>query len=221
MAHIPAFRSQMTQLPQAKAAATAAARTEPGASKKIVQELKVSAHLMTLDPGVFCIFNAPGPSRIDEATGFPGVRVSAPPSAAAGSVDILSFGTDGWMGGRDSAVLVRIGDEPREVLITIYQREGAAEPAPKIQIQQLSEGAAAAAITAAEAGAARVPAAPVDTANAEIAAHIQRRGDVVAAIGDWMGEKGSQRWIEGFSIAPRSLIGREDIEYQAVLGRGW
>jgi hypothetical protein len=211
----------MTQMPQAKAAAAPRADA-PAATKKIVQELKVSAHLMTLDPGVFCIFNAPGGPRSDEATGFPGVRVSAPPNTGSGKVvDILSFGTDGWMGGRDAAVLVRIGEEPSEVLITIYQREGAAEPAPKIQIQQLSEGAAAAAISAAEAPPVRTQVTPADLASAEIAAHIQRRGDVVASIGEWMGEKGSQRWIEGFSIAPRSEIGREDIEYQAVLGRGW
>ena len=205
-----AARGQVVQSPSAPA--------KPGSSdpaKKIVQELKVSAHLMTLDPGVFCIFNAPGDQRIDERTGFPGVRVSIAPGPSTSKVDILSFGGEGWCGGRDSAVLVRIADAPAEVLITIYQREGAAESAPKIQIQQLSDGAAPVS------GPARTAPTAVDVAGAEVAAHIQRRGDVVAKLGEWMGDKGSQRWIEGFSIAPRSEIGREDIEYQAVLGRGW
>ena len=40
-------------------------------------------------------------------------------------------------------------------------------------------------------------------------------------LGDWMGEPGSQSWIEGFAISPNSLIGPQDIEYQAVLGKGW
>jgi hypothetical protein len=52
-------------------------------------------------------------------------------------------------------------------------------------------------------------------------AHIAARGDVLAKLGEWMGVPGSQRWIEGFAIAPKKIIGPADIEYQAVLGRGW
>ncbi|MFT8423262.1 MAG: hypothetical protein ABF665_17420, partial [Gluconacetobacter sp.] len=55
----------------------------------------------------------------------------------------------------------------------------------------------------------------------ELTAHIQRRGDVAASLMDWMGTPGSRNWIEGFAIAPAHLITTEDIEYQAVLGRGW
>ncbi len=209
MAQAQVARGQTAQSPQARAA------SQPGQTQKLVQELKVSAHLMTLEPGVFCIFNVPGEQRVDERTGFPGVRVSIPPSPSEAKIDILSFAGEGWLGARDSAVLVRIADAPSEVLITIYQREGASEPAPKIQIQQLSDG------NAPVSGPVRSSPTQVDVANAEVAAHIQRRGDVVARLGEWMGDKGSQRWIEGFSIAPRSEIGREDIEYQAVLGRGW
>ena len=40
-------------------------------------------------------------------------------------------------------------------------------------------------------------------------------------LGEWLGEKGSQRWIEGFAVAPTQDILPTDIEYQAVLGRGW
>ncbi len=36
-----------------------------------------------------------------------------------------------------------------------------------------------------------------------------------------MGEPGSQSWIEGFAIAPNRLVELQDIEYQAVLGKGW
>ena len=56
---------------------------------------------------------------------------------------------------------------------------------------------------------------------AEIVAHVQGRADVLAKLGEWMGEPGSKRWIEGFAIAPKTVIGGADIEYQAVLGRGW
>ena len=36
-----------------------------------------------------------------------------------------------------------------------------------------------------------------------------------------MGERGSQNWIEGFAVAPSRHIRPENIEYQAVLGKGW
>ena len=50
---------------------------------------------------------------------------------------------------------------------------------------------------------------------------MQTRGDVGAMIGDWIGERGSKRWVEGFIVAPTPPIMASDLEYQAVLGRGW
>ena len=59
-------------------------------------------------------------------------------------------------------------------------------------------------------------------AAAEIAAHLQIRGDVLSRLGEWVGERGSQRWVEGFAISPRhEVVTPAEIEYQAVLGRGW
>ena len=52
-------------------------------------------------------------------------------------------------------------------------------------------------------------------------AHVYGQGDVGAALGEWVGEPGSQRWIEGFALSPRAGVGAGDVEYQAVLGRGW
>jgi len=40
-------------------------------------------------------------------------------------------------------------------------------------------------------------------------------------MGDWMGERGSKRWIEGFGLLPSGGVAPADVEYQAVLGRGW
>ena len=39
--------------------------------------------------------------------------------------------------------------------------------------------------------------------------------------GEWVGERGSKRWIEGFALAPLPGISPHDLEYQAVLGRNW
>ena len=40
-------------------------------------------------------------------------------------------------------------------------------------------------------------------------------------LGEWMGDRGSKRWIEGFGLQPAREVPASDLEYQAVLGRGW
>ena len=211
-------------------------QTSPTPNQRLVTELKVSAHLMLLDPGLFCIFHAPGAPVPDPATGLPGVRVSRPPTTADGMLSISTFNADGWLGGEGNAALVRVASQPSHVLITIYQAAGSTVEAPKLQVLRLSEAVGA----AAKAGSPpppqeTQPAAPADrrpgetqTAGAaqagiklEVAAHVQRRGDVLSRLGEWMGQRGSQNWIEGFGISPNSLVDPSEIEYQAVLGKGW
>ena len=226
------------------------------ASQRVITELKVSGHLMTLDRGVFCLFYAPGSAPPSGATGLPGVRLSLPPDPAgqaAGALSISTFREDGWLGGEDSAALIRVTRGPAQVLVTVYQETDGKHEAPRLQVMRLSGGAepaaamapaaapavapvaapvaatvpevpvAATPVPAAPVAAARAeePAAGVTAAEAEVAAHVQGRGDVLTRLDEWMGERGSQRWIEGFAIAPRQPVTRDDIEYQAVLGRGW
>jgi hypothetical protein len=50
---------------------------------------------------------------------------------------------------------------------------------------------------------------------------VQDFGDVEATLGEWVGGRGSGRWIEGFSLTPRLGVAVEDIECRAVLGRDW
>ncbi|MDQ2804821.1 MAG: hypothetical protein M3Y41_19900, partial [Pseudomonadota bacterium] len=70
--------------------------------------------------------------------------------------------------------------------------------------------------------AARTPAVAAPApADAEVVAHVQRTGDTVTQINEWVGTRGSRLWIEGFEIAPHNQLSPQDIEYQAVLGRGW
>jgi hypothetical protein len=202
---------------------TTAERTQP---QKQVNELRVSAHLMTLDSGLFCIVC--NPSRVaNAATGLPGVRVSLPPGPAGrpDAVSISTFRGDGWMTPFGDAALVRIAPGPAQVLITVYQAPNAPEGgAPNLQVLRLSDAAAggAAAPAAAQAAApAAAPAAPAQPKYMDVVAHIMGRGDVGGMLGDRLGEKGSNRWIEGFAIAPTAGIAPSDIEYQAVLGRDW
>ncbi|MFT8775539.1 MAG: hypothetical protein ABF893_02615, partial [Gluconacetobacter liquefaciens] len=122
-------------------------------------------------------------------------------------------------------------------LITIYHDPARIAETPRLQVVRLADMAVAGpapAMVPPQPGA--VPPFPVAPSSTqpklepqgakkrpagELTAHIQRRGDVAASLMDWMGTPGSRNWIEGFAIAPAHLITAEDIEYQAVLGRGW
>ena len=196
-------------------------QTNPTPNRNMVTELKVSAHLMLLDPGLFCVFHSPGGTPPDPRTGLPGVRITRPPATAAESLSISTFNPDGWLGGEGNAALVRVSGAPSEVLVTIYQTVNSAAEAPKLQVLRLSDAPQAAMRAPALAAppAATPPTAP--PGKPEVAAHVQRRGDVLTRLGDWMGVRGSQNWIEGFAIAPSRFVESADIEYQAVLGKGW
>jgi len=191
-------------------------RPEPSenAAPRDVAELKVSGYLMTLDTGLFCVFQAPGSPPANDRSGLPGVRISPPPGPVGKpqAVSISTFREDGWMNGGDSAALIRVSDGPAQILVTVYQAPAASpEAAPRLQMMRL--GANGEAMGA--------PAQGVPSADAEVIAHVQRTGDVPAKIGEWIGRRGSQLWIEGFSLTPRNGLTPADIEYQAVLGRGW
>ncbi len=194
------------------------------ASTNPITELKATAHLMTMEDGLFCVFNTPGSVPPDAATGLPGVRITAAPGQGGfpGTVGISGFNAEGWLGGDAGAALVRIAGGPAQVLVTVYQAAEGGHDAPKLQVIRLSEQPAAAPEVEPPASAQEPPAAqPGAGQPIEVAAHIYGRGDVGGRLGDWMGEPGSKRWIEGFGLAPSGGIGSADIEYQAVLGRGW
>ena len=181
----------------------------------VTTEIRVSGHFLTLDAGLYCIVQNPSPA-LEAASGLPGVRLSVPPGPLGRpeAVTILSFRDDGWLQGGGDAALVRVVGGKAQVLVTIYQSPGAdAATAPNLQVVRLLE-AAGAQIAGRQAGTA--PPRAVD-----VLGHVQGQGDVGAQLGDWIGERGSKRWVEGFAIAPVSAIPAGDIEYQAVLGRGW
>ncbi len=197
-----------------------------------VAELQVSAHLMTLETGLFCVFQTVGSPSSDPATGLPGVRITPAPGIAGRpeAVSVSTFREDGWLNG--TAALVRVTDGSAQILVTIYQHKGM-DAAPRLQVLRLSgepNAAAAAdpAVAAPAPGAGSAPAAgkpgvdpAAPVANPDVVAHIQRVGDVGCSLGDWLGAKGSRQWVEGFGLAPLDGLAPEDLEYQAVLGRNW
>lgn len=201
--------------------------TAPAADPGRMAELRVSAHIMTLERGLFCVFPAPGSPPPDPITGLPGVRVTRTPSRdqSADGVAISTFRPDGWLD--NAAALVNVTDASAQILVSIYQGgQGGPASAPRLQVLRLSgedvsRTAVPPAPQAAHAPQAAPPAAVTPVADPEVVAHIQRSGDVGGRLGERIGVQGSQAWIEGFGLAPRGDIAVTDIEYQGVLGRGW
>jgi len=205
-------------------------QTSPIPNQRLVTELKVTAHVMTLEPGLYCVFHASGTPSPDPATGLPGVRITRAPATPARALEISTFNPDGWVGGEGNAALVRGMLPGAQILVTIYQIAGSTQEAPKLQVLRLGDVTPAAHQAQAASGAApagtdaapqAAPAAPKPEVKPEVAAHVQRKGDVLSRLGEWMGVQGSQSWIEGFAISPSRLVAPADIEYQAVLGKGW
>ena len=188
-----------------------------------VSELKVSAYTMTMEPGLYCIFNTPDSSLPDQASGLPGVRISAAPGQEGGAVEMFGVNPQGWLG-EAAATLARVGQSGAKLLVTVYQAASTAVPAPQIQVIRLAGGVMEAGAQAAgqNAGQKVGPGRPaVAPERMELVAHIYGRGDVGNHVGSWTGEPGSKRWIEGFGIAELGDVPASGLEYQAVLGRGW
>ncbi len=196
-----------------------AANETPPVAASIMQELKVTGHLMSLPAGLFCVVNEPQP--LLHPSGLPGVRLSPPPQGG-NNVEIASFRPDGWLSAAGDAALVRVTRGPAQILVTIYQQPNLPDAAPKLQVRQLIGQAEPGAGGPAPAPATAAPiAGSAPREKVDVLAHIQTRGDVGARFGAWLGERGSQNWIEGFAIAAPEGIDPAELSYQGVLGRGW
>jgi hypothetical protein len=207
----------MAQTKNVPASIPAAGKSAPPANAESnqasVQELKVTGHMMSLPSGLFCFVNEAVPGSVKQ-NGMPGIRVSPPPSGSQ-NVEIAGFRPDGWLNADGDAALVRIRKGPAQVLVTIYQLPNQQESAPRLQVRQLLNG------NDAPTGNAVPTPPPVAKDRMDVIAHIQGRGDVGTKFGEWLGERGSNSWIEGFSISAPAGFDAASISYQAVLGRGW
>jgi hypothetical protein len=181
-----------------------------------VQELRASAHLMTLETGTFCLVNGSVKPAVDTLSG---VRVSVTDPTDP-NVTVACFRPDGWLTGGGDSALIRVLAGPAQVLVTIYQPAGtASEAAPKLRVLRLSEAQAEGATAAATPGLRRPV--MVLTEPHDIIAHVQKSGDTGRAFGEWVGTPGCQAAIEGFSLTAPKDLEPGDLTYQAVLGRGW
>jgi hypothetical protein len=205
---------------------SAVATQKASSASELAAEVRSSAHLLTFQRGLYCISVVEAGQNAGTSVFPPSIRVSLPPGFEdRGETTIGGLSGQDWLVSPGHALLVRVTRPQTRLLITTYLpgTDASARP-PKIQIQRLGDVAS------------RVPAAPVPTVQpapplapvvqatsqeAAVTAHLQRTGDATEALGDWMGTPGDGRWIEGFSVTPPDGLAPADLEYQAVLGRGW
>lgn len=181
---------------------------------QVMSELKVSGHLMTLESGFYCVVQNPSPVA-DAGSGLPSVRLSLAPGPLGRpeAVSIRTFADDGWLQGGGDAALVRVAGGAAQILVTVYQAAGAeTDTAPSLQVMRVLDNNGRSVSRSTQSAPPQV---------VDVLAHIRTRGDVGGLLGTWIGERDSKLWIEGFAVAPAAGVPADDIEYQAVLGRGW
>ena len=186
-----------------------------------VTELKVTGHLMTLDTGSVLHRSSAGARPPTPAAACPACasrcrRARRP--AGCGHHQHLPA----RMAGCTAAATPRWCASPaaRRRCWSPSTRRRRQGPTRRPDLQVMRLRGAAAAPAPVRPGAAAVPARRRQ-AELEMVAHVQARGDVGGAARRLDRRARQQRWIEGFAIAPGEGLSAEDIEYQAVLGRGW
>lgn len=190
-------------------------------SGKSIVPIQSSASLMTFDAGLYCIFMSKPVEHL-AAPGFPAIKVTQAPNIPQGYVSISTLDDEGLISGPGGGALVRVNRGPAQVLVTTYSLDHDKTEIPNVQVARLSGPALP---PSGEEGAAPNESGgplPGGAHNMpEISAHIRSQGDVTGSFGHWVGEPGSKQWIEGFGLSPKKDIAPEDIEYQAMLGKGW
>lgn len=179
-----------------------------------VKDVQVAAHSIALPRGKFCISVAEVSPDVPPDL-LPGISVTAIPGQGD-SVDFARLGNADWLREPGDAVLLHVRSEGARVLLTSYKLAAAAQAKPpRMHIQRLD-----APPPAVPAAPAPTPA-PVAAAAGDLLVHVAGLGDRRGAFGDWLGEEGEGRWLEGVLIEPPEGLPAEALEYQVVLGKGW
>ncbi|TDH60008.1 hypothetical protein E2C06_24345 [Dankookia rubra] len=178
-----------------------------------IADIEVAAHTLLLPQGTYCLHVTEVAEDL-EAERLPGLSVAVAPGEEGGAIEVARLSGEPWLRRPGDALLVRVHAARIRLLLTSYNlaRAAGATP-PKIQVQRLDAPAAAAPALPEAAPPALVPTA--------LLVHARRRGDLSGGYGDWVGEQADDVWIEGFAITPPAGLAAADLEYQAVLGKGW
>lgn len=181
-------------------------------------KLVASVQVMNFAPGVYTVDIAPQPVLIgQEGLAVPCVRLdrlsrggTAPATAFVSALSDNEF----IVPGGPSAFVRVAGADTVPVLMTVYRLDNT--PSPEIRVRLFGQEAAMPpphAVQANEMGEA--------TVQARLLVHIEGVGDRFVKMGEWAGERGSGRAIEGFSLHVATPLTAADVEFQAALGLEW
>ena len=184
---------------------------EHAEANSAVETAEVAAHTLLLRKGTYCIYVVAVTSGLTDAQ-LPGLGVSAAPGEQDNTLELARLSGEPWLRRVGDALLLRVHAPQIRLLLTSYNtaRAVGATP-PKIEIQRLDTPPQVAAAVAA----------PVENRAADVIVHVRNRGDIRGQFGSWVGDLEGSRWIEGFTIAPPTTVEVPDLQYQAVLGKGW
>jgi hypothetical protein len=177
--------------------------------------IDVSAQLISLEPGLFCVSVAN--ARVMRTEGgmvLPCVRFDALPRRGGEEVFVASLTGSSLLPPGAPPAYLRVAGGRAAVLLTTYKLAGASPP-PEIHITLVEPM--------------RQPAAPAPEPSADAIAsaaltllvHVQGHGDLPFAGGTWAGAPDGGGAIEGFAIAAGPDLPAGSLEYQAKLGRDW
>jgi hypothetical protein len=176
-----------------------------------VAEVEVAAHSLVLPRGKYCIYVLEVSPGLP-AEKLPGLTVAVAPGEEGSAVSLVRHSGEPWLRERGDAVLVQVHHDAVRLLLTSYNtlRAQGATP-PRIEVQRLdTEDATLAAGSAA-----------LRRDVNQVIVHVSGRGDQSGRFGEWIGERGPGLAIEGFSVKVPDGLSADDIEYQALLGKGW
>ena len=185
--------------------------SEKAEGNSAVETAEVAAHTLLLRRGTYCIYVVAVTPGLTDAQ-LPGLGVSAAPGEQDNTLELARLSGEPWLRRVGDALLLRVHAPQIRLLLTSYNmaRAKGATP-PKIEIQRLD----------APPPVATAAAAPVDNRAADVIVHVRNRGDIRGQFGEWVGDLAGSLWIEGFTIATPTAIEAPDLQYQAVLGKGW
>jgi GT2 family glycosyltransferase len=158
----------------------------------------------------------------------PAMQVAAAPGTAAGQVELMMGArtTNGWLIDWNDQIIAKVTGPSVLVALTSVLVPGMTPL--EIEVQRLDQAPPANAGNAVDAQQSPQisgqslppPAAPQNSLQLRVVAHVQNRGDIAFHESEWAGLPEQRLWIESISISPLEGISSDMIEYKAITATG-
>lgn len=169
--------------------------------------------VLELTPGTYTVLNATGRVReVGMSTRSRDITLAVMQTTKS-RVEIYGVDDVGTLHGGGEAALVRVMSEGATLLVCYRQDDYSEGESPNIVVRKISSYSGPRTLTNIDPKPTEIP--------GTVRVHIQQRGDLMGAIGDWLGCSDMSLAIEGISISPWDDLTQQDIMYKAVLGPNW